>query len=140
MKNVNILLFALLLALLAPLAVADDANSDGGASADAAEVLKGEYLWTKRDVSGPVEARFVAAGDGKWDVSFQFTFRDRQHTYTGTATGSLSDGALEGEVMNEDKRRTFTFTGTSSAGTFEGTHAEIRDGETIDTGSIKLKG
>ena len=45
-------------------------------------------------------------GEGAWDVSFRFVFRKRPHTYSGSAQGSLSEGRLEGRVLNESKQRT----------------------------------
>lgn len=110
------------------------------ALAEDTQTLTGEYLWERREMSGPLEAVFTPAGEGKWEVSFHFTFREESHTYTGMAEGSLTEGALSGEVLNESKERTFTFTGAFDEGVFTGTHAEIREGKKIDTGTMTLKG
>lgn len=110
------------------------------AAADDATVLEGEYLWTRRDISGPVEAHFTPTGENTFDVSFQFQFRGETHIYSGTAEGSLTDGPLSGTVKNESNVRTFTFKGKASQGVFKGEHAEIRDSGVIDTGTIELKG
>lgn len=111
-----------------------------GLQAGAADgkTLTGEYHWTNRDSRGPLEAIFTPKEDGIWDVSFHFEFRGEKHVYTGTAEGSLSDGALKGEVLNETKKRTFTFEGAFEGGKFKGTHAEIREGNQLDTGTLTL--
>ena len=100
--------------------------------------LNGTYVWSQRGGGGDLEAVFTATGKNTWDVSFHFEFRDKPHTYTGTAEGSLGDGTLSGQVFNENKRRTFTFDGEFKNGTFEGTHAETTGGSPIDTGTLTL--
>lgn len=108
------------------------------ASAADSKTLTGEYHWTNRDSKGPLEAIFTPKDEGVWDVSFHFEFRGEKHIYTGTAEGSLTEGALKGEVLNETKRRTFTFEGAFDGGQFTGTHAEIREGNQRETGTLTL--
>ncbi len=113
----------------------------GGVRASDSRTLTGEFIWESGDSDGALEAVFTATGEQAWDVAFHFEFRDKPHTYSGTATGSLSEGKLEGEVKNEDKKRTFTFEGRFEDGTFRGTHAEIRrGGSRRDTGTMTLNG
>ena len=100
----------------------------------------GAYHWTEADNRGRLDAEFTATGEGTWDVAFHFTFQGEKHLYEGNATGSLTDGNLEGTVKNESRRRTFTFTGKVSDGIFTGTHAEIRRGQVRDTGTLQLSG
>lgn len=104
------------------------------------KTLTGEYHWTNADEKGALKAVFKPTGDDTWDVSFYFQFRDKDHTYSGTATGSLSDGSLSGTVKNENERRTFTFEGTTTAGNFEGKHAETTGGGERRTGTLALGG
>ena len=111
-----------------------------GLRAEDATTLTGEYVWTHRDAGDALEAVFIPAGEAKWNVAFHFNFRDKPHTYSGTAEGSLSEGKLEGEVRNESKERLFVFSGQFENGKFEGTHAEIRDGGKRDTGTLTLSG
>jgi len=99
---------------------------------------KGTFTWTQRDATGDLEAIFTPTGDATWDVAFHFNFRDKPHVYAGTATGRLSDGALEGTVQNESLERTFRFHGTVEDGKFEGQHAEIDGGEEQETGTLTL--
>ncbi len=110
----------------------------GPIDADDSTTLTGEYIWNRQDVPSEIEAVFTPAGESKWDVSFHFDFRNEGHIYTGTAEGSLTEGPLKGEVKNENKKRTFIFSGKFTDGVFEGTHAEMRDGKELDTGVIKL--
>ncbi len=102
--------------------------------------MSGSYVWTNGG-AGDLEVVFTPDGENRWNVSFYFEFRGQDHVYTGTAEGSLSDGALAGRVTNENQRRNWNFSGTFTDGKFEGTHEEIgRDGKTFDTGTMKLGG
>ena len=105
---------------------------------DPATTLNGEYVWSGPGAKGGLEAVFTKTGDNTWSVDFNFTFRGKDHTYSGSAEGSLTDGKLAGTVQNESKARTFTFEGAFADGKFSGTHAETTGGEPIDTGTITL--
>jgi hypothetical protein len=107
--------------------------------ADEKRTLKGNYEWTGGGKKGTLETVFTPAGEGKWDVAFHFDFRG-PHVYAGTAEGSLSGGDLKGKVQNDEKNRTFTFTGAFTDGEFRGTHAEIGDDGEQATGTLTLKG
>ncbi|MCP3957130.1 MAG: hypothetical protein GY719_04700 [bacterium] len=111
----------------------------GDASAADKRVLKGEYVWNQGG-DGDLEAVFTGTGEDRWDVAFHFEFRGRSHTYKGTAKGSLQDGALEGRVRNENKRRTWTFEGEFENGRFRGKHAEIYGNREQRTGTLTLSG
>ena len=111
-----------------------------GAGGQEPRTLTGEFEWNHRGNRGDLEAMFTATGQGTWDVVFHFTFRGSSHTYTGTAEGSLSEGELSGKVLNESKKRTFTFTGAFQNGEFRGTHAEIEGQRVVQTGSLILGG
>ena len=104
------------------------------------QTLTGEFLWSGGGASGDLEAVFTSTGEQTWDVSFHFEFRGRPHVYTGTAEGSLSQGELRGKVKNENKGRTFLFSGTVKDGKFQGTHAETEGGREQSTGTLTLSG
>ncbi len=130
MKNVARCALVLTLVLLTSALWASDGM--------AVKTMTGEYLWNRQDGPGPIKAEFVATDDNQWNVSFYFNFRDVDHVYSGTATGSLSHGELRGEVMSDGERpQPFVFEGTVESGTFTGTHrTEGEDGE--ETGTLTL--
>jgi len=101
--------------------------------------LTGAYEWSARGSSGDLEAVFTPTGENTWDVSFHFEFRGEAHTYSGTAEGALGDGSLSGTVLNEKKKRTFSFTGEFAEGEFSGTHSERHGTSDVDTGTLTLK-
>jgi len=107
--------------------------------ADAKQTLKGRFEWSGAGQKGDLEAVFTPTGEGMWDVAFHFDFRG-PHVYAGTAEGSLKGGELKGRVQNDDKNRTFTFTGSFTDGEFHGTHAEVGDDGEQATGTLTLKG
>ena len=111
-----------------------------GTAAEEERTLTGTYLWEDRGRGGDLEVVFTPTTEGVWDVAFHFTFRDKPHVYSGTAEGSLSDGGLKGKVFNENKKRTFTFSGEFKDGEFNGTHAEIKGGKENRTGTLTLGG
>jgi len=102
------------------------------------QTLTGEYWWDQSSRGGDLRTVFTPSGEGTWDVVFYFKFSGKAHVYRGTAAGSLSQGALQGKVRNENKRRTFTFQGRFSDGAFEGTHAELYSGGAERTGTLTL--
>ena len=108
--------------------------------AEQKRTLKGTFEWTDSQKSGELEAVFTPTGEGKWDVAFHFEFRGEPHTYTGTAEGTLQDGALKGRVLSDQRKRTYVFTGTFTDGEFHGTHAEIGDDGEHPTVTLTLKG
>ena len=112
----------------------------GVAGAMETKVMKGSFEWNNENRKGNLEATFTPAGDGKWEVAFRFEFSGQQHVYSGTAEGSLTSGTLSGKVHNEDRRRSWSFTGTSDDGRFKGTHAEIVGNGQQPTGTLTLEG
>ena len=106
--------------------------------AEEATTLQGEFVWNARGSAGDLEAVFTSTGEDTWNVDFHFEFRGSAHTYSGSAEGSLSEGALRGEVRNENKERSFTFEGKFNDGKFKGRHAEVKDGRAQSTGSLTL--
>jgi len=101
--------------------------------------LKGSFKWTDAGKKGDLEAAFTPTGEGTWDVAFHFEFRGKPHIYAGTAEGTLAGGDLNGRVRNDEKNRTFIFTGTFTEGEFHGAHAEIGDDGEHATGTLTLK-
>ena len=124
MRHTVLLFVVLLLLLTVPTLGAEDSQT-----------LKGSFAWS-RGPQGDLEAVFTPTGTDEWNVSFYFKFRG-DHVYSGTAQGSLA-GELKGTVRNEDKRRTFTFSGRTTGDRFEGTHAETTGGSPQATGRLTL--
>ena len=130
MKQVVLALVALALVFAVP-ALASDAEP---------QTLEGQYQWNRMEEPGDIKAVFTPTGDGQWEVSFYFEFREEDHIYSGTATGSLSAGDLTGEVMSDGENpRPFKFEGKVVDGVFEGTHGTTGD-DAQETGTMKLGG
>ena len=112
----------------------------GIAQASEATLLVGSYVTGDAEYpdTGRIEARFTPKDEGSWSVVFDFDFQESDYTFRGSATGSLVDGTLMGTVKDESGERTFVFTGTVTAGRFEGTHAEIEYGSETPTGTMTL--
>ena len=110
-----------------------------GQAGEEMTTLTGEFVWEHGNATGDLEAVFTPTGEGSWDVAFHFTFRNKPHTYSGSAQGSLTAGALSGTVLNENKKRTFAFEGSFEDGIFNGTHAEVGDQRTSSTGTLTLR-
>ena len=121
---------AVLLALLLVMPIAHGAPDT--------QTLTGEFFWSGGGASGDLEAVFTSTGEQTWEMSFLFEFRGRPHVYTGTAEGSLSQGELRGKVKNENRGRTFLFSGTVKDGKFQGTHAATEGVREQNTGTVTL--
>ncbi len=107
-----------------------------------AHVMTGEYVWErdgKVEHKDVIEAIFTETDKATYDVAFRFTFTDGEHTYRGTATGSLSNGELHGTVESPDKEHSYRFDGTVTNGAFHGSHAYLEDGVPESTGSLTLQ-
>ena len=104
------------------------------------QTLTGTYVWNSGRPS-TLKATFTATGDNRWDVAFHFKFRGRPEIFSGTATGNLATGKLEGRVRNQrgSGPRTFTFRGEFENGTFRGRHAEVYGKRESSTGTLTLK-
>ncbi|MDA8015809.1 MAG: hypothetical protein MPN21_00045 [Thermoanaerobaculia bacterium] len=129
MKKLAFALLALSTLLLAtPLLAADS------------KTLEGEFIWEREDenVAGALKAVFEPTGDATWDVSFYFTFEDKDHIYKGTAEGSLTEGELKGEVLSDgEEPHPYEFTGSfAEDGSFSGTHSYTGGEEARPTGTI----
>ena len=107
-------------------------------------VFRGTYEWkrSKNTVTGPLKAVFTPDGKEKWKVVFKFTYQKKPYTYTGTVTGSLNNGRIHGDVLNETKKRKFAFSAVIKNGKMTGKHKEIkkRGSKTreINTGTMTL--
>lgn len=123
--------------MIAVACVAGIASGVASAS-DLNRTLSGEYVSSFETGKQPLRAVFTPTGNDQWDVTFYFKFHGKKHEYEGTAEGSLDGGELRGTVMNEHKRRTFTFQGRFRDGEFRGTHAEIKRTGERRTGSLIL--
>jgi hypothetical protein len=115
----------------------------GSTSAADTVTLEGEFVWQRSDGdhAGGLRAVFTATGEQTWNVAFHFDWEDGPHTYSGTASGDLTTGKLEGEVVNDnpDRKQRFRFTGTFEDGTYSGTHGHVQeDGSLRDTGTLTL--
>lgn len=125
------------LACLAVLSISSPAGLS--AAPESSQTFNGTYLWEQPGEMGTLEATFKPTGEGSWEVSFHFVFNGSPHTYVGTAQGSLVDGALEGQVLSDGRKRTFIFKGAFKAGKFTGTHAEKTRGSEERTGTLTLE-
>lgn len=104
------------------------------------QTLTGEFVWERddKDIAGPLKAVFEPTGENMWDVSFYFTFDDKDHIYKGTAQGSLTEGELNGEVLSDgEEQHPYKFSGTfAEDGSFAGIHHFMGGDEARKTGSI----
>ena len=109
-----------------------------GVADDGKQTLKGSYEWTGGK-SGELTAYFFPTDEtNTWKVEFRFDFHG-PHLYTGTARGNLKEGDLSGEVVSDQRKRTFVFRGAFQDGEFSGTHAETTRGGKKETGTMTLK-
>jgi hypothetical protein len=104
--------------------------------------LEGGFVWERDDGNhdGDLTAIFTPTGDGEWSVAFHFDWEDGPHVYTGTCSGSLSEGELAGDITSDgDREMKFKFSGAFEDGMFSGTHGFVDDeGEVKSAGTLTL--
>ncbi len=126
---------------IAPLLTAIALTLAAGPPASAEELeqrLHGEYTSNHHRGKKRLDVTLTPLSEGRWSVVFRFDW-DGRRTYTGVAEGSL-EGQLEGTVLDESRRRRFTFRGEFVDGIFEGTHFEVpRRGRERRTGTLVLR-
>ncbi|MEO1365749.1 MAG: hypothetical protein AAFX50_01140 [Acidobacteriota bacterium] len=94
----------------------------------AAQSFSGSYDWSSGG-SGSLAATFAPAGETAggapaWEVTFDFTFYGKDHTWKGTAEGAFEEGAtITGTARGS--RRDWVFTGTFEDGVLAGEHAQL---------------
>ncbi|NRA38433.1 MAG: hypothetical protein HRU15_09855 [Planctomycetes bacterium] len=111
-------------------------------SAPKEHAIAGNYNWSAQGNSQhTVRAVFTASGQvNAYDVKFYFKWGNDQRVYSGTAQGSVVNGALEGEVTADNQpNRHFVFKGTSTNGSFAGDHHEMKGTWKEPTGKITWK-
>jgi hypothetical protein len=116
----------------------------GGSFAGDDVTLEGSYVWNKEDeqITGDLRAVFTEKSKEEWNVSFHFDWEEEPRVFTGTASGNLSTGKLEGDIVSddEDHKMTFKFQGSFEDGTFTGTHGFVSDeGEVKPAGTLTLQ-
>lgn len=89
--------------------------------------MEGEFAWIRRnkETKAPLKAVFTSDGKKKWKVIFNFKWGKKAKIYTGTAEGELVDGKLTGKILNDNKKRTFSFVADMKSGKLTGEHWEI---------------
>ncbi len=114
----------------------------GSAMADDEVTLEGSFVWARNDgdIEGDLTAIMTPSGDNEWTVAFHFIWEEEPKTYTGTATGELGTGSLEGTAESGDERDlNFRFSGQFEDGTFSGTHSFVQeDGSLQEGGTLTL--
>ena len=110
------------------------------AEKEAAFTAEGTFVWShQKKNTHTVKAVFTKTETkDTYDVKFYFNWGKDQRVYSGSAEGTLKDGALKGTVKADNQDRTFTFDGSCKAAVFTGTHKETTRGSQ-DTGTITWK-
>jgi len=115
MKKTTVALTITVLVLTVGIATADHHGS---------QTFIGTYDWSDGDI-GYLKAVFESDGDGAWKVKFDFNWNGQDHTWTGTAKGSLANGT-EVSGTATDGHRNWVFEGSIEDGVMSGSHREIR--------------
>jgi len=85
--------------------------------------MKGTYKSLKYG-SGPMTGIFTKTGAKKYSAVFNFVWKKKKYTYTGTIKGNPEKGNVNGVIFNESKKRRFIFKGKSSGGKMTATQSE----------------
>lgn len=105
--------------------------------------LTGQFIWNKQqDKPRELKAVFTPDGPQKWKAVYTFlnpVAKDQPVTYTGTVTGDLQNGQINGTSIAEGGKRTFELQGTAEKGVLTFTHSETTNHRVTPTGTGVLK-
>lgn len=101
--------------------------------------LTGSFSWTGRPAKQDLRAVLTPDGTNGWKAVYEFTWDKRKHNYTGTVTGHLDNGEVQGEANADDARRSFSFKGQAKNGVITFDHFETTGGASRATGTGTLR-
>jgi len=101
------------------------------------QTFSGSYDWSSGG-SDELIAEFTPDGDSQWKVNFSFRWSDKDHSWKGTASGSLEEGTTVRGTATYNSRN-WTFEATITDGVMSGVHTEVRGDDTFDTGTFTIK-
>ncbi|MDA0323196.1 MAG: hypothetical protein O2923_10850 [Verrucomicrobia bacterium] len=111
-------------------------------AAEEAVVLTGHFNWEKEgEKTHDLQATFTATGQGKWDVVFNFKWKDKPEEWIGTAEGSLDRGDFKGTADRKPGKHTWHYSGKVDDGVITCEHTQtMRDGKEaiVKTGKFTL--
>ncbi|ANM31641.1 hypothetical protein ABI59_21885 [Acidobacteria bacterium Mor1] len=100
--------------------------------------FSGSYDWSDGG-SDELSAEFKSDGDDRWKVKFKFKWNGKNHTWKGSAKGSLTeDGKVIGKVDSGMGNRIWSFEADLAGNTLSGKHTEITGGKTYETGTFRI--
>jgi hypothetical protein len=114
----------------------------GTVLADESVVLKGQFNWQKEgEKTHALKGIFTSTGKDKWDVVFNFRWKDKPQEWIGKAEGSLESGNFKGTAERTAGKNTWRYSGKADKGVLKCEHTQtMRDGkESVKTtGSFTL--
>ena len=87
--------------------------------------LQGTFTWSKEgSQKHELHAKLTPTGTNEWQAIWDFNWKQRPTTFTGTVKGNLRNGAVTGTGETQDGHRHFTFEGTAKDGSITFEHYE----------------
>lgn len=101
--------------------------------------LRGTFTWANEaNQKHELHAKLTPTGTNEWQAVWDFNWKQRALTWTGTVKGNLRNGAMIGTGDTPDGKRHFTFEGTAKDGAITCEHYEVTRGKK-STGTAELR-
>ena len=111
------------------------------AAATAPELtLRGTFTWTNEaNQKHELQAKLTPTGTNEWQAVWDFKWKQRPMTFTGTVKGNLHNGPVTGTGDTQDGKRRFSIEGMAKDGAITFEHYEVTRGKNrTGTGEVRL--
>ena len=102
--------------------------------------LRGTFTWSNEgNQKHDLHAKLTPAGTNEWQAVWNFKWKERPMTFTGSVKGNLRNGPITGTGDMGDGKRRFTVEGTAKDGAITFEHYEVTHGKkSTGTGELRL--
>jgi len=110
------------------------------ASTETNLTLRGTFTWSNEgNQKHDLHAKLTPSGTNEWKAVWDFKWKERPLTFTGSVKGNLRNGPITGTGDMGDGKRRFSLEGTAKEGAITFEHYEVTHSKkSTGTGELRL--
>ena len=110
------------------------------ASTETNLTLRGTFTWSNEgNQKHDLHAKLTPSGTNEWKAVWDFKWKERPMTFTGSVKGNLRNGPITGTGDMGDGKRRFSLEGTAKEGAITFEHYEVTHSKkSTGTGELRL--
>jgi len=110
------------------------------ASTETNLTLRGTFTWSNEgNQKHDLHAKLTPSGTNEWKAVWDFKWKERPLTFTGSVKGNLRNGLITGTGDMGDGKRRFSLEGTAKEGAITFEHYEVTHSKkSTGTGELRL--